>query len=125
MRVLQAAAIAAILTTTIAAQAPTFEAAVVKRRIEPGGGSMGRQPGGRFTAQGVSLQDLIVFAYRVQPYQIVNGPRWLDTDRWDITATGAPGTPDQVLTALQALMADRFALVLRRQQQDMPVYALV
>src|SRR5688572_6614807 len=72
------------------AQPSVFEAASVKRRTEPGGGFMGRQPGGRFTAQGVSLQDLIVFAYGMQPYQIVDGPQWLDTERWDVTATGAP-----------------------------------
>ncbi len=107
------------------AQTPAFEAASVKRRTEPGGGFMGRQPGGRFTAQGVSLQDLIVFAYEVQPYQILNGPRWLDTERWDVTATGAPGSPADVLVALQNLLADRFSLVIRREQRELPIFALV
>src|SRR5262245_34737036 len=83
------------------AQQAAFEAATVKRRIEPGGGFMGRRPGGRFTAQGVSLQDLIVFAYRLQPYQILGGPAWWNKDRWDISATGVPGTPEDVLVALQ------------------------
>jgi len=106
-------------------QAPGFDAASVKRRTEPGGGFAGRQPGGRFTAQGVSLQDLIVFAYEIQPYQIVGGPRWLDTERWDVTAAGATGTPADVLVALQRLLADRFSLVTRRDTREMPVYALV
>jgi len=121
--------VAAILLVSLAAdavaQGPAFDAASVKRRIEPGGGFMGRQPGGRFTAQGVSLQDLIVFAYRVQPYQIVGGPRWLDADRWDVTATGAAGTPDDVLVALQQLLADRFSLVARRETRELPIYALI
>jgi uncharacterized protein (TIGR03435 family) len=110
-----------------AAQSQTsgFDAASVKRRTEPGGGSMGRQPGGRFTAQGVSLQDLIVFAYDIQPYQIVGGPRWLDTDRWDIVAAGAAGSPADGLIALQRLLADRFSLAVRREMREMPVYALV
>ena len=108
-----------------AAQQSTFDAASVKRRTEPGGGFMGRQPGGRFTAQGVSLQDLIVFAYRLQPYQIAGGPRWLDTDRWDVAATGAPGAPDDVLVALQRLLTDRFSLVARREMRELPIYALV
>src|SRR4051812_24338926 len=98
----------------VLAQPAGFDAASVKRRTEPGGGFMGRRPGGRFVAEGVSLQDLIVFAYRVQPYQIIGGPRWLDTDRWDITAVGAAGTPDDVLVALQRLLADRFSLVEKR-----------
>ena len=121
---LPAAALTAILAT-ISAQSPTFDAASVKRRVEPGGGFMGRQPGGRFTAQGVSLQDLIVFAYHVQPYQIVDGPRWLDTERWDISAAGAGGTPEQGLVALQALLADRFSLVIRKDKRELPVYVLV
>ena len=121
----QVVALTAILATTIAAQAPTFDAASVKRRTEPGGGFMGRQPGGRFTAQGVSLQDLIVFAYNVQPYQIVDGPRWLDTERWDVTAAGAAGSPAQVLIALQTLLADRFSLVIRKDKRELPIYALV
>jgi uncharacterized protein (TIGR03435 family) len=112
------------LATATMAQAPAFEAASVKKRIEPGGGSMGRQPGGRFTAQGVSLQDLIVFAYNIQPYQIVDGPAWLDVERWDVAATGAPGTPEDVLRALQQLLADRFSLVVRRETRELPVYAL-
>ena len=110
---------------TTLAQSPAFEAASVKRRTEPGGGFMGRQPGGRFTAQGVSLQDLIVFAYEIQPYQIVDGPRWLDTERWDVTATGAPGAPADVLVALQHLLTNRFSLVVRRDTRDLPVFAIV
>jgi uncharacterized protein (TIGR03435 family) len=110
---------------TTLAQSPAFEAASVKRRTEPGGGFMGRQPGGRFTAQGVSLQDLIVFSYEIQPYQIVDGPRWLDTDRWDVTATGAPGSPADVLVALQNLLTNRFSLVVRREKRELPVFAIM
>src|SRR5688572_33249561 len=86
---------------------------------------MGRQPGGRFVAQGVSLQDLIVFAYEVQPYQILDGPRWLDTERWDVTAAGAPGSPADVLVALQHLLASRFSLAIRQEKRELPIFALV
>ena len=124
LRILVAIALAAPTSLTLG-QTPTFEAASVKRRTEPGGGFMGRQPGGRFTAQGVSLQDLIVFSYDVQPYQVVDGPRWLDTERWDVAATGAPGTPSDVLVALQNLLANRFSLAVRRDTRELPVFALV
>jgi len=116
--------LAVCLGAGAAGQAPSFDAAAVKRRTEPGGGFMRRQPGGRFTAEGVSLQDLIVFAWDIQPYQIVGGPRWLDTERWDVTAAGASGSPADVLLALQHLLADRFSLVVRRETREMPVYAL-
>jgi uncharacterized protein (TIGR03435 family) len=102
-----------------------FEAASVRRRMDPGGGFMGVRPGGRFVAEGVSLQDLIVFSYLVQPYQIVDGPAWLDVERWDVNATGATGTRNDVLVALQRLLADRFSLTIRRDVRELPVYALV
>ena len=127
LRVFALRTLAAVLMTAAAtlAQSRAFEAAFVKRRTEPGGGFMGRQPGGRFTAQGVSLQDLIVFSYEIQPYQIVDGPRWLDTERWDVTATGAPGAPADVLVALQNLLTNRFSLVVRREKRELPVFAIV
>jgi uncharacterized protein (TIGR03435 family) len=127
MRTLRFVAVGMLLigSVTVSSQIPAFDAASVKRRVEPGGGFVGRQPGGRITAQGVSLQDLIVFAYGIQPYQIVGGPRWLDTERWDVTATGASGGPEDALVALQHLLADRFSLVARRDTREMPVYALV
>lgn len=114
-----------LLSHVALAQTPQFEAATVKRRTEPGGGFIGRQPGGRFAAQGTSLRDLLVFAYGVQSYQVVTSTRWIETDRWDIAAVGAPATPADVLIALQQLLADRFRLVVRREQRDLPVYALV
>lgn len=109
--------------TSAQAQTPTFDAASVKRATEPGG-FMGAQPGGRFRAGGVSLQDLIVFAYDVQPYQIVGGPPWLDVDRWDVTAAGAPDARDATLAALRRLLTDRFHLTVTRATREMPVYAL-
>ena len=107
------------------AEQGVFEAATVKRRIEPGGGFIGRQPGGRFTAQGVSLQDLVVFAYHAQPYQIVGGPAWFNKERWDISATGAPATPDDVLVEVQRLLADRFSLVVHRDMRQLAIFAMV
>jgi uncharacterized protein (TIGR03435 family) len=102
-----------------------FDAASIRRRTDPGGGFMGVRPGGRFTAEGVSLQDLLVFSYLVQPYQIVDGPDWLDVERWDVNATGATGTRNDVLLAVQRLLADRFSLVIRRDVRELPIYALV
>lgn len=43
--------------------------------------------GNRFTARGHSLGMLIRTAYEVQEFQIVGGPDWIDTDRFDIAAT--------------------------------------
>src|SRR4051812_26528902 len=64
-----------------------FEVASVKPNKSGGGQvSIGIQPGGRFNASNVTLRDLIRIAYQVQPFQIVGGPDWLSSDRFDIAA---------------------------------------
>jgi uncharacterized protein (TIGR03435 family) len=36
--------------------------------------------GGRFSAKGVVLREMIAVAYGIQPFQVVGGPRWISTD---------------------------------------------
>jgi uncharacterized protein (TIGR03435 family) len=38
------------------------------------------QPGGRYTATNITLRQLIRDAYRVQEFQIIGGPRWMNSD---------------------------------------------
>jgi uncharacterized protein (TIGR03435 family) len=73
----------------------------------------------------MSLRDLIIIAYRIKPFQLTGGPDWLATEIFDIVAT----IPEGVSTAkvpemLQALLAERFGLKIRRENREMPVYAL-
>lgn len=73
----------------------------------------------------MSLKDLIVMAYKVKPFQVV-GPAWMATQRFDIAATVPEGaSSDDVPKMLQALLADRFKLVVRRETKEHGVLALV
>ena len=58
------------------------------------------QPGGRFTATGVTVKQLIGQAYNVRDFQITGGPGWIESDRFDINAKAEGGaeriTPDQL-----------------------------
>jgi uncharacterized protein (TIGR03435 family) len=73
----------------------------------------------------VSLADLIAQAYRIKPYQLT-GPDWMKQQRFDVTAKIPDGvSKDQVPEMLQALLADRFKLAVRRETKELPVYALV
>jgi uncharacterized protein (TIGR03435 family) len=83
------------------------------------------QPGGRIVATNVTLRLLIRNAYRVQDSQIVGGPDWIGTDRFDIEAK-APGNPTQgeLQLMLRALMADRFKLTVHNETRELPVYGL-
>jgi uncharacterized protein (TIGR03435 family) len=114
-----------------------FEVASIKPNKTGGGQVMiGIQPGGRLNALNVTLRDLIRTAYQVQPFQIVGGPSWITTDRFDIQAKaesdfpvggppipgGPPGIPQQML---QALLRDRFTLATHVETREMPTYDLV
>lgn len=78
----------------------------------------------RLTLQNVSLAFCIQHAYAVKEYQ-VTGPGWMKKARYDITATLPPGSAlSQVWLALQALLAERLKLSIRREQKDMSIYTL-
>jgi len=72
-----------------------------------------------------SLAELIRDAYRVKLYQ-VSGPEWITTTRFDVMAKLPEGAKaDQVPEMLQALLAERFHLVLHDSSKETAVYALV
>ena len=90
------------------------------------------QPGGRFTATNVPLRDLIRFAYQLQNFQIVGGPDWLTSDRFDIVAKAegevpsAPlGTAGPMQMMMRSLLEERFKVSVHQEKRDLPIYALV
>jgi uncharacterized protein (TIGR03435 family) len=84
-------------------------------------------PTGRYTATNIPVRLLLRQAYEVQEFQIVGGPDWLASDRFDIVAKAPDGTtgPEQMRLMLRALLADRFKLVARTETREMPIYSLV
>lgn len=112
-----------------------FEVATVKPWAPPTGGGrgifMGMQGGpgtrdpGQINISGLPLKFLVANAYDVRPYQI-NGPGWLDMERFDITAKVPPGTTkEQARIMMQNLLADRFGMKLHHETKDSQVYELV
>jgi hypothetical protein len=61
-------------------------------------------PGGTLTVTNLTLQTLVQEAYGVKRYQIAGGPKWLDSDRFDIAAKAA-GDPNrkQMMAMLQGV----------------------
>jgi uncharacterized protein (TIGR03435 family) len=71
------------------------------------------------------MVDLISTAYGVDYDKVSAGPTWLEMDRYDVAAKLPPGsTPDSQKLMLQSLLADRFKLVVHKDTQPMPAYAL-
>jgi uncharacterized protein (TIGR03435 family) len=82
---------------------------------------------GRLTAQNVTLRMLVMGAYQKQPFQLVGGPPWQNTDKFDIQARAedASVSTDGMLKMLQALLADRFKLKVHTETRDVPIYNLI
>jgi len=126
--------LAAVLTAFTAAQStspakpPAFEVASVKPNTSGDGRVlMTPQPGGRLNLVNVPLRLMIRYAYRVQDFQVVGGPDWLSTARFDVVAKAEGGNPSQedLQLMLRSLLADRFKLVVRPDTREMPTYSLV
>jgi uncharacterized protein (TIGR03435 family) len=104
-------------------------ASVKPNRSVTGNTSIKTAPGGRFTAENVSLRALIQLAFGIRDFQLAGGPSWIGTEKYDIVAkTGAPkemSSDEELKPLLQALLADRFMLKFHRQTKQLPVYALV
>ena len=107
---------------------PAFDVASVKQSppYQPCMSSGMTQDGGRFTTRGMTTRTLIVGAFRAETWRVSGGPAWVAADGYDVDATYPVNTPtDQVELMLQTLLADRFQLKVRREEREIPVYALV
>jgi uncharacterized protein (TIGR03435 family) len=122
------AAAPSLAQSTSAAKPAEFEVASVKLHTSADQRTMMvAQPGGRFVAANIPLRLLIRTAFQLQYDQIVGGPAWLVTDRFDIEAraSGTPGAPTaELLTMLQSLLADRFKLTTHREMRELPIFVL-
>ncbi|QOY87389.1 M56 family metallopeptidase [Paludibaculum fermentans] len=97
-------------------------------------------PGGRLVISHATLRFLMKIAYDVGDNQILGGPKWLESRRFDLEAKPVPalgGDPrnmtederramhEQVRLRLQRLLSDRFHLRVRTEAKEMPIFALV
>lgn len=113
---------------------PQFEVATVRpNKSGESGASLGPRPGGRLIGTNQTARNLIRNAFNVQPYQLIGGPEWMDSDRFDINAKSAETDLDekgmltypQFMLRLQALLEDRFKMIAHWETRELPVYALV
>jgi len=81
--------------------------------------------GDRYQIRQANMVDLIRTAYSVEAENVLGGPSWLELDRFDVIAKTAPGTPPETLQLmLQALLADRFKLVVHKDSKPLDAFVL-
>lgn len=104
----------------------TFDVASVKPNTGADGARGIVVDPGRFTATSVPLADLIRYAYGFNSLasqsQVVGGPTWIATARFDIVAT-SDGQP--TLPMLKALLEDRFKVAVHTESREADVYVLL
>ena len=112
-------------TEAMAAQAPTFEAVSVRPSAPDSKGSQTTSDPGMLIARGVSLKQLVEWAYQVTPGQVSGGPVWMDSKSFDLTAKAeGEHSKDELLRMLQPVLSERFKLALHPETKEMPVYVL-
>ncbi len=104
-------------------------AAIKPANPENRGGSMlvGRGGGNLFTTTNSTFNSLMTMAYGLHASQIVNGPSWLESERFDITAkpedSGMPNVT-QLKVMVQKLLTERFGLSFHKEQRELTAYVI-
>jgi uncharacterized protein (TIGR03435 family) len=124
--------LSALFVFTACAQAQSFEVASIRLHKPPARRVGTSLSGPRFTADAMSLENLITYAYGLRDYQVSGVPPWgrstVDADRYNIAAKAEGDgvlSPDQSKVMLQSLLADRFRVAFHRETRQLPVYELV
>jgi len=113
-----------------ATESLSFEVASVKPAAPPSAdgrmffgsrGGPGTPDPGQITWTNATLKTLLTIAYDVKNYQ-VNGPGWIDTERYDIIAKVPEGaTKEQVGVMWQNLLKERFGMVVHHESKEFQV----
>jgi uncharacterized protein (TIGR03435 family) len=118
-------------------QAPQRTFDVVSIKPSPPG-ALNRLPRispGRVEISNRTLKDLIGMGYSRFPFdsrEIIGGPSWIDSERFDIVATmgqspqgvDSTGLPAGLAAMMRALVEDRFAVKTHNEQREGDLYAL-
>jgi uncharacterized protein (TIGR03435 family) len=110
------------------ARAPLAFDVVSVKPSEPGTPGVGIQPmskGQGYRVGGVPIRLMIELMYKITDSQIAGGPKWMDTDQWDIEAKAEKqSTLDELHEMFQTMLAQRFHLEFHKEKREIPAYVL-
>jgi uncharacterized protein (TIGR03435 family) len=116
----------------------SFEVASLKQNVSgPGPFAILPLPG-RLRGTNIPAKFLIAAAFAAPgqgpllPYQIIGGPDWLNTARFDLEAkapesvgSAYSGPPLPLFAMLKTLLLERFKMRVRAEMRELPVYTIV
>jgi uncharacterized protein (TIGR03435 family) len=117
--------VAGFWTVTALAQ-PGFEIASIRPSRPGAPQALRAAENGRLNVSGWTAKLLIQTGWHFRDFQILGGPKWIGTDRFDIVAKNDEQLSDSDLRIMiQTLLHDRFGLAAHQKMRELPVYALV
>jgi uncharacterized protein (TIGR03435 family) len=133
------AAVLPLLSQTSSNKKPAFEVISIRPSAPLGTGPIrvgGGARGDRYTMNNATLRMLLQQAYskgaNAGPggqIQLIGGPSWMESDRYDIQATadcsGGVLSREQLQLMIQSMLEDRFQLKAHMETRELPIYNLV
>jgi len=123
------------------ATSPSFEVATIK--LNTAANAMSLVWFGdlnKVTETNVTVASLIKFSYNLKDGELIGGPGWINSDRYDVSAkvpdsyvdefgknrdhTGEQHRIDQLRLMVRNLLLDRFGLVVSNHTKDIPAFVL-
>ena len=122
---------------TAPAKGPEYEVISVKPSKEQSGNIMINGKADGYSATGTNVMFIVMDAYKLRNFDLVTGlPGWAKTIRYDVETKMSPEMIEEFKKLPQdqrdakrqlmvrAMLVDRFKLVAREEDKEMPVYAL-
>jgi uncharacterized protein (TIGR03435 family) len=124
-----------IATAHLLAQAPqSFDVVSIKPRVSvvplrvgipTAAEVVAGVPPDRFERRDTSLLSLITEAYDRFPFEVVGGPDWMRSKRWEVSARASAPVQQAALRELvRRMLEDRFALKAHVETREQPVFRL-
>jgi len=110
---------------------PSFDVVSVKENKSGDTVQGSRRQPGRIVITNVPLRLSLINYFGLQPQQLIGGPDWIDSTRYDIIAQFSgempltePGTVGPLQLMMQRMFAERFKLAVHTETREIPVYEL-
>lgn len=103
-----------------------FEVVSVKPGDPNDPSSSGRSTPGSMEMRNTTLNTLVRSAYGLNEFQLVGGPKWAGSAKFNVVAKMPAGaTRERIPLMMQSMLADRFKLEFHRETRTLQEYALV